>query len=159
MTIVMSGLGKYKYHQFNQWTVQRKESTWARPSRPVNALIREDLPTLDRPMNAISGRSGGGHSVYDVLLLINSALFARDNPPVQTCIMAQPDARPSKRERERGEKKKKKKKKKKKGHLIKPAAFALPGLLAWGLAFSFFALSLRGLSHGRTSAVSLLPAH
>src|SRR5476651_2444896 len=36
------------------------EDERARPERPTRPLIRLDLPTLERPAKAISGRSGGG---------------------------------------------------------------------------------------------------
>lgn len=50
------------------------EETLARPAWLVNRLINEDLPTLDRPMKAYSGRSAGGHRFTDGLLMRYCAL-------------------------------------------------------------------------------------
>lgn len=41
----------------------------------VNKLIKEDLPTLERPMNAYSGRSGAGHLEILGLLIKYFAFF------------------------------------------------------------------------------------
>ena len=48
---------------------------FARFVRPVKRLIREDFPTLERPMKAISGKFAGGHSEVFALLFMNSADF------------------------------------------------------------------------------------
>jgi hypothetical protein len=37
-------------------------------------LISEDFPTLDRPINAYSGKGSFGHLLTSELLIINSAL-------------------------------------------------------------------------------------
>jgi len=47
----------------------------ASPFFPVSILIREDLPTLLRPIKAYSGRSPVGHFFTFVLLITNSALL------------------------------------------------------------------------------------
>lgn len=49
----------------------------ARPVLPVRVLMREDLPTFERPMTANSGmaRFSLGHCSMAVLLLTNSACF------------------------------------------------------------------------------------
>ena len=41
----------------------------------TSILIREDLPTLERPMKAYSGRSGDGHLRQSTTLCINVALL------------------------------------------------------------------------------------
>ena len=38
-------------------------------------LMRDDLPTLDRPMNANSGMRAGGHFVKSVLLVMKLAVM------------------------------------------------------------------------------------
>jgi hypothetical protein len=38
------------------------EEVFASAVRPTKQLINDDLPTFDRPMNAYSGTSAGGHS-------------------------------------------------------------------------------------------------
>ena len=45
----------------------------ASPLCPVSILIREDLPTLDRPMNAYSGRFVVGQSSTEGLLFTKVA--------------------------------------------------------------------------------------
>ena len=47
----------------------------AKPLRPVSMLMRLDLPTFERPMNAYSGMLCCGHLLMSVLLIMNSALF------------------------------------------------------------------------------------
>lgn len=49
--------------------------TMARLLRLVSRLIREDLPTLERPMTANSGYFGGGHWLTSTLLFTNSAVL------------------------------------------------------------------------------------
>ena len=44
----------------------------------ASILIREDLPTLDRPIKANSGLSGGGQSLTELLLFTKVALFISD---------------------------------------------------------------------------------
>ena len=46
----------------------------ANPLRLVSMLMRLDLPTFDRPMNAYSGSVPAGHFLTSELLMINSAL-------------------------------------------------------------------------------------
>jgi hypothetical protein len=43
----------------------------ARPSLFVRRLIKEDLPTLDRPMKANSGKSGARHLSKLIALVLN----------------------------------------------------------------------------------------
>ena len=51
--------------------------TFARELCPVSMLIREDFPTLDRPMTANSGSLGFGHCSSLTLLLTYAAVFTR----------------------------------------------------------------------------------
>ena len=62
--------------------MEKKLIVWVRPGvelvftkflRPNNIFIREDLPTLERPENAISGLSGGGYWEGFTALVTNSA--------------------------------------------------------------------------------------
>jgi hypothetical protein len=46
---------------------------FAKPFLPVSMLIREDLPTLDRPMKANSGRADGGHDFRSGALMAKVA--------------------------------------------------------------------------------------
>ena len=46
----------------------------ARSLRPVSMLMSDDLPTLERPMNAYSWRVPAGHLPTSVLLISNLAL-------------------------------------------------------------------------------------
>ncbi len=48
------------------------EEVIANPFRWVSLLIKLDLPTLERPINAYSGKFPAGHLVTSVLLTINS---------------------------------------------------------------------------------------
>ena len=41
----------------------------------VNMLIKEDFPTLERPINAYSGKRSNGHLLTSELLIINSAVL------------------------------------------------------------------------------------
>ena len=41
----------------------------------ASILISDDLPTLERPINAYSGNFGSGHLLISVLLTVNSADF------------------------------------------------------------------------------------
>ena len=54
--------------------------TFARAACPVSILMRDDLPTFERPMTANSGSLGCGHCAMLVLLFTNSAFFTR------TCV-------------------------------------------------------------------------
>ena len=47
----------------------------ARPFFPVSMLMREDFPTLDRPMKAYSGRRLSGHLRTWLLLMTKVALL------------------------------------------------------------------------------------
>ena len=49
--------------------------TIAKEFLPVKRLIKDDLPTLDRPITANSGYRAGGHCAVLTLLLINSAVL------------------------------------------------------------------------------------
>lgn len=49
------------------------EEVLASPFWPVSILISEDLPTLERPINAYSGKVAGGHWSARELLVINLA--------------------------------------------------------------------------------------
>ena len=48
---------------------------FARAVRPVSMFIREDLPTLERPMKAYSGMFPSGHFFTSELLIIYSAVL------------------------------------------------------------------------------------
>ena len=51
----------------------------ARPFLPTSILIREDLPTLERPIKAISGLSAGSgknRKLFIVLAVLYTSLFA-----------------------------------------------------------------------------------
>src|SRR5579859_3121241 len=71
-----------------RWPRSKKLSCWVRPGvfdvrasvlRPVSALIRLDLPTLERPANATSGRPVGGivSSFVEPLVKPHSAANSR----------------------------------------------------------------------------------
>ena len=51
--------------------------TFARELCPVSMLIREDFPTLERPITANSGSLGFGHCSSLTLLLTYAAVFTR----------------------------------------------------------------------------------
>ena len=48
---------------------------FAKPLWKVMELIKDDLPTFDRPMNANSGMRAGGHFVKSVLLVMKLAVM------------------------------------------------------------------------------------
>jgi hypothetical protein len=47
----------------------------AKVLRPTSVLIKDDLPTLERPTKAISGSVAGGYCGGQTALFINSALI------------------------------------------------------------------------------------
>lgn len=51
------------------------EDTLANLLCPVSKLIKEDLPTLERPIKAYSGRSGFGHLSTEGLLMMYCAVL------------------------------------------------------------------------------------
>jgi hypothetical protein len=55
------------------WVRPGLELVFTRFLRPNNELIREDLPTLERPANAISGGPGRGYWAGFTALVTNSA--------------------------------------------------------------------------------------
>lgn len=57
------------------WVLPGLELVFAKPFTLVSILMREDLPTLLRPINAYSGLLSEGHFLWLVLLTMNSALF------------------------------------------------------------------------------------
>src|SRR5258705_8692301 len=60
--------------KFNDWVLPGVEDVRARPCTANKELIRLDLPTFDRPRNAISGLASNGQSSSLKALLTNSAL-------------------------------------------------------------------------------------
>ena len=55
------------------WVLPGVDDVLARFLRCVSILIKDDLPTFERPIKANSGLSGMGHLLTCVLLIINSA--------------------------------------------------------------------------------------
>jgi hypothetical protein len=55
------------------WVLPGVEDVLANFLRSTNMLIRDDLPTLERPMKANSGRLVSGHFRQSVELVTNSA--------------------------------------------------------------------------------------
>src|SRR4051794_23877185 len=77
--------------------------TFASPFFPARTLSREDLPTLDRPINANSGKVSGGHesksgaltsNIADVMFMIKSTSLTmkriRDLRHLNLCWISQP---------------------------------------------------------------------
>ena len=62
--------------KFNDCVLPGVEDVRAKPFVDSNELIRLDLPTLERPMKAISGLGSSGQSVSWNALLMNSELLA-----------------------------------------------------------------------------------
>src|SRR4030065_2088381 len=54
------------------WVLPGDEEILASFLWPVSILIREDLPTFERPAKAYSGKDGFGHDFRSGLLLTNS---------------------------------------------------------------------------------------
>src|SRR3982750_1817341 len=86
----------------------------ASPFLLVSILISEDFPTLLRPINAYSGRSGFGHCVYSALLMtyLASLIFmgvqyTTSSLPLYTCLnpfpttISPPSVNPKKPKRNR----------------------------------------------------------
>jgi hypothetical protein len=55
------------------WVFPGLPDVFAKAFRSTNILISDDLPTLDRPMNAYSGMGSLGHLATLELLITNSA--------------------------------------------------------------------------------------
>ena len=62
--------------------------TFASEFCPVSMLIREDFPTLERPITANSGNLGFGHCSSLTLLLTYTAVFTRTCRDGQTSDVA-----------------------------------------------------------------------
>ena len=56
------------------WVRPGVELVFARPGEPSRLFIKLDLPTLDRPTNAISGNRPAGNCSGETALLTNLAL-------------------------------------------------------------------------------------
>src|SRR3954462_4749083 len=52
-----------------------RSETRARSFFSASRLMREDLPTFDRPMNANSGRTGIGHDARSGALVVKTAVL------------------------------------------------------------------------------------
>ena len=59
--------------------------------RPVKALIRDDLPTLDLPINAYSGKLGLGHPAILAALITNEAVLIFTSIANYECANVQMD--------------------------------------------------------------------
>lgn len=55
------------------WVLPGVAEILANCFRPVSRLISEDLPTLERPITANSGRPSFGKAAIEVALQLNSA--------------------------------------------------------------------------------------
>jgi hypothetical protein len=55
------------------WVLPGVCDVFAKPLWKVSELIKEDLPTFDRPMKANSGKRAGGQFLKSVLLVIKRA--------------------------------------------------------------------------------------
>src|SRR5680860_322146 len=60
---------------FINWVFPGRPDVLAKLFRSVSILIREDLPTLERPINAYSGNGSFGHLATSVLLMTKLADF------------------------------------------------------------------------------------
>src|SRR5690606_12038538 len=60
---------------FISWVLPGFCEVFAKPFLLVNALMREDFPTFERPIKAYSGKFGAGNLSTSVLLTTNSALL------------------------------------------------------------------------------------
>src|SRR5579862_2680774 len=81
----------------------KKISSWVRPGvlevrasalRPVSALMRLDLPTLERPANAISGAAIGGSEASELAAETKFHSPANSNRPASTSALEKSPAEP-----------------------------------------------------------------
>ena len=56
------------------WVLPGVCEVFARPLWNVNEFISDDLPTLERPIKANSGKRAGGQVLKSVLLVMNRAV-------------------------------------------------------------------------------------
>src|ERR1700761_4737604 len=85
--------------KINSWVRPGVLEVRARALRPVSALISEDLPTLERPANAISGPAIGGSEASDGAAATKSKSPANRRRPGSVSVLEKSSANPPPRRR------------------------------------------------------------
>src|SRR5271168_4530022 len=85
MSTRISSLGPLK--KINSWVRPGVLEVRAKALRPVSALMRLDLPTLDRPANAISGAAIPGSDLSELAAVAKFHSPANSRRPMSSSVL------------------------------------------------------------------------